>query len=144
MCRQKFRNWCLQHTQKKIGTQACSPQGNITFSLNYTLQSFGNWRYQLLQFCKWNFCPYKYFCIQDLGCSTVCSHCCLILLFIMHHTFWIEDRSGLQAGQSSTHTLCLRSNAFVTCPEWGLALSCWVLGKSRRLEGSICLSKILT
>ena len=44
--------------------------------------------------------------IQDLSCSTVCGRHCLILLFMMHHTFLIGDRSGLQAGQSGTHTLC--------------------------------------
>ena len=50
---------------------------------------------------------------------------CLNLIFMMRHTFSIEDRSGLQAGQSSTHTLCLWSHAVVTRAEWGLALSCW-------------------
>ena len=37
---------------KKVGTEACFPMGNITFSFNYTLQSFGSWTYQLLQFCS--------------------------------------------------------------------------------------------
>ena len=60
------------------------------------------------------------------------------------HFQW--DRSGLQAGQLSTRTLCLCSHAVVTHAERGLALSCWnrhgVPGKSRRLDGSICPSKI--
>ena len=43
----------------------------------------------------------------------------------MRHTFSIGDRSGPQAGQSNTRTLCLRSHTFATCAEWGLALSCW-------------------
>ena len=56
-------------------------------------------------------------CIQDLSCPTVRGCCCLILLFMMCHTFSIGDRSGLQAGQSSTHTLCPLSHALVTCAE---------------------------
>ena len=36
-------------------------------------------------------------CIQDLTCSTVNGHHCLILLFMMRHTFSIGDRSGLLA-----------------------------------------------
>ncbi len=43
----------------------------------------------------------------------------------MRHTFSIGDRSGLQAGQSSTRTLFLRSQDFVMCAECGFALSCW-------------------
>ena len=67
---------------------------------------------------------------------------------MLRHAFSVGDRSGLQAGQSSTRTLCLRSHAVVTRAEWGLALSCWnrhgVPGKSCYLDGSICLSKIPT
>ncbi len=47
------------------------------------------------------------------------------LRFKMRHTFSIGDRSGLQAGQSSTRTLFLRSQDFVMCAECGFALSCW-------------------
>ena len=76
-------------------------------------------------------------------CSFASCRHCLICLFMMRHTFLIGDRSGLQADQSSTHTLCLRSHAVVTRAEWGLVLSCWnrhgVPGKSRHLDGSICL-----
>ena len=64
---------------------------------------------------------------------------------MMCHTFLIGDRSGLQAGQLSTHTLCLWSQAAVTRTEWGVALSCWnrggVPGKSHCLDGSMHLSK---
>ncbi len=56
------------------------------------------------------------------------------------------DRSGLQAGQSSTRTLFLRSQDFVMCAECGLALSCWNMHgrpwKRCLLEGSILCSKI--
>ena len=125
----------------KVGTEAFLPLGNITFSFIYTLSSFGNWIYQLLQFCKWNFA--HSWCVHGFSCSTVRGRCCPILLFMMHHTFSIGDRSGLQAGQSSTHTLCLRRHAVVTCTEWSLTLSCWnrhgVPGKSISLDGSICL-----
>ncbi len=64
----------------------------------------------------------------------------------MRHTFSIGDRSGLQAGQSSTHTLFLRSQDFVMCAECGFALSCWNMHvrpwKRCLLEGSILCSKI--
>ncbi len=56
------------------------------------------------------------------------------------------DRSGLQAGQSSTRTLFLRSQDFVMCAECGFALSCWNMHgrpwKRCLLEGSILCSKI--
>ncbi len=71
---------------------------------------------------------------------------CRILRFKMHHTFSIGDRSGLQAGQSSTRTLFLRSQDFVMCAECGFALSCWNMHgrpwKRCLLEGSILCSKI--
>ncbi len=64
----------------------------------------------------------------------------------MRHTFSIGDRSGLQAGQSSTRTLFLRSQDFVMCAECGFALSCWNMHgrpwKRCLLEGSILCSKI--
>ncbi len=71
---------------------------------------------------------------------------CRILRFKMHHTFSIGDRSGLQAGQSSTRTLFLRSQDCVMCAECGFALSCWNMHgrpwKRCLLEGSILCSKI--
>ncbi len=61
-----------------------------------------------------------------------------------HILYW--DRSGLQAGQSSTRTLFLRSQDFVMCAECGFALSCWNMHgrpwKRCLLEGSILCSKI--
>ncbi len=66
--------------------------------------------------------------------------------FKMRHTFSIGDGSGLQAGQSSTRTLFLRSQDFVMCAECGFALSCWNMHgrpwKRCLLEGSILCSKI--
>ncbi len=56
---------------------------------------------------------------------------CRILLFKMRHTFSIGDRSGLQAGQSSTRTLFLRSQDFVMCAECGFALSLEKMGQCR-------------
>jgi len=41
---------------------------------------------------------------------TVCGFHCLILLFVTLRTFSPGDRCGLQAGQSSTHTLSMKPN----------------------------------
>ncbi len=85
-------------------------------------------------------------CKQVLRWATVRGLRCRILRFKMRHTFSIGDRSGLQAGQSSTRTLFLRSQDFVMCAECGFALSCWNMHgrpwKRCHLEGSILCSKI--
>ncbi len=85
-------------------------------------------------------------CKQVLRWATVRCLRCRILRFKMCHTFSIGDRSGLQAGQSSTRTLFLRSQDFVMCAECGFALSCWNMHgcpwKRCLLEGSILCSKI--
>ncbi len=85
-------------------------------------------------------------CKQVLRWATLRGLRCRILRFKMHHTFSIGDRSGLQAGQSSTRTLFLRSQDFVMCAECGFALSCWNMHgrpwKRCLLEGSILCSKI--
>ncbi len=64
-------------------------------------------------------------CKQVLRWATVWGLRCRILRFKMRHTFSIGDRSGLQAGQSSTRTLFFRSQDFVMCAECSFALSCW-------------------
>ncbi len=83
-------------------------------------------------------------CKQVLRWATVRGLRCCILRFKMRHTFSIGDRSGLQAGQSSTRTLFLRSQDFVMCAECGFALSCWNMHgrpwKRCLLEGSILCS----
>ncbi len=85
-------------------------------------------------------------CKQVLRWATVRGLRCRILRFKMRHTFSIGDRSGLQAGQSSTRTLFLRSQDFVMCAECGFALSCWNMHgrpwKRCLLESSILCSKI--
>ncbi len=85
-------------------------------------------------------------CKQVLRWATVRGLRCRILRFKIRHTFSIGDRSGLQAGQSSTPTLFLRSQDFVMCAECGFALSCWNMHgrpwKRCLLEGSILCSKI--
>ncbi len=52
--------------------------------------------------------------IQDVRCSAVCDCCCLILFFMMSHTFSIGDRR---------HLLCQSNHAVVAHAEWDLALS---------------------
>ena len=59
--------------------------------------------------------------MYDFSCSTVRGLRCCVLHFIMCHTFWMGDRFELQAGQSSTRNLLLRSHAVVTCSECGFA-----------------------
>ncbi len=85
-------------------------------------------------------------CKQVLRWATVRGLRCRILRFKMCHTFSIGDRPGLQAGQSSTRTLFLRSQDFAMCAECGFALSCWNMHgrpwKRCLLEGSILCSKI--
>ncbi len=61
-------------------------------------------------------------CKQVLRWATVRGLRCRILRFKMRHTFSIGDRSGLQAGQSSTRTLFLRSQDFVMCAECGFCI----------------------
>lgn len=55
--------------------------------------------------------------MYDFRPSTVRGVRCHILRFIMRHAFPMDCRSGLQADQSSTNTLLLRSHAVVTRTE---------------------------
>ncbi len=58
-------------------------------------------------------------CKQVLRWATVPGLRCRILRFKMRHTFSIGDRSGLQAGQSSTRTLFLRQPGLCNvCRMW--------------------------
>ncbi len=85
--------------------------------------------------------------IEVSSCWIVCGHLWLIFRLMMHRMFSIGERSGLQAGQFSTRTLLLWSNAVVIAAVCGFALSCWntqgLPWNRRRLEGSICCSKTL-
>lgn len=45
--------------------------------------------------------------------------CCLILVFMMCHTFSRGDGAGPLAGHSRTCAPCLWSHTVVTCAEWG-------------------------
>lgn len=81
--------------------------------------------------------------IYDFSCQTVWGLHCHILHFIMHHTFSMGIRSRLQAGQSSTYTLLLQSQAVVTRAEC-VSLSCrnkHACSWKRCLDGSISCSK---
>ena len=92
----KFRNWCLRHTQKKLGERHVYHWVTSPFLLIALCNCFGNEDINCCSFASEIFAHFR--CIQDLSCSTVRGRLCLILLFMMHHTFSIEDRSGLQAG----------------------------------------------
>ena len=78
--------------------------------------------------------------MYSFSCSTVRGLHCRILRFIMRHTFSMGDRSGLQAGQSSTRTLLLRSHAVVKRAECGLALSCFYVAWMAALQNLYYLS----
>ena len=119
-----FWNWCLQYTQNMLWQRHVYHW--VTKTSPFLLITLCN----LLGTEDINYCRFASgifshsWCIQDLSCSTFCSHCCLILLFMMRHTFSIGDRSGLQAGQSSTRTLIEKNliistnickNSYYTC-----------------------------
>ncbi len=57
-------------------------------------------------------------CKQVLRWATVWGLRCRILHFKMRHTFSIGDRSGLQAGQSSTRTLFVGPGLCNVCRMW--------------------------
>ena len=140
-----FRKWCLQHTQT-IWDRGMFTTGTSPLLLITLCNRSGT---EYINCCSFSSGIITHSCcIQALSCSIVCGRRCLILLFMMRHAFSIGDRFGLQTGQSSTHTLCLRSHAVETRAEWGLSLSCWnrhgVPGTSRHLDISIGLSKIPT
>ena len=65
-----------------------------------------------------------------------------IWFFMVRNKFSTGDRSGLQAGQSSTHTLCLWSHADMQKEAWHCLVEANrdLLGKD--VDGSKCLSKI--
>ena len=118
-----FWFWWLQHVPKELGQghfYHCVTSPFLFTTLNRRLgtEDTNCWSFVggiLSHSCLMN----------NFNCSTVRGHRARILRFIMRHTFSMGDRSGLQAGQSSTRTLLLRSQAVVTRAECGLALSCW-------------------
>ena len=128
---------------KKVVTEAFLPLCYINFPLTTLSKRLGT---EETNFWSFSGGILSHSCLMySLSCSTVRDlHCC-ILHFIMLHTFSMGDRSGLQAGQSSTCTLLLWSHAVVTRAECGLALSCWNKQgrpwKRRCLDGNICCSK---
>ena len=87
-----------------------------------------------------NFVQYTEHCLVWVSSSsTVLDLFCCILF---HEC--LGERSGLQAGQSSTRTLLLCSHAVVIDALWGLAWSCWYmkgLSWNKVLDTSICCFK---
>ncbi len=86
-------------------------------------------------------------CKQVLRWATVRGLRCRILRFKMRHTFSIGDRSGLQAGQSSTRTLFPPQPGLCNVCRCGFALSllkyAWTsLEKMSSLKAAYCASKI--
>ncbi len=73
---------------KIVGTRACLPWCSISSSFQNSLKTSGHRGYEFLEFCCWNLVPF----LPDIG-------------FL------------LQAGQFSTRTLLLRSNAVVIAAE---------------------------
>ena len=108
-----FRNWCLQHTQRKLGQRHVYHWVTSPFILITLCNDLGT---EDIKYCSFASGIFAHSCcIQDLSCSTVHGRRHLIPL---HVAGYVGDRSGLQAGHSSTCTLCLRSHAVVT----GIAL----------------------
>ena len=128
---------------KRAGTAACLPLYISPFLLITLNKRLGTEDTKFWSFVGGNL--YHSCLIYDFSCSTVRGLRCRILCFIMGRPFSMGDRSGLQAGQSSTCTLLLWSHAVVTCAECGLALSCWnkqgCPWRRRCLDSSICCSK---
>ena len=135
--------WWLQHVPKQLGQghfYHCVTSPFLLTTLNKRLGTEDT--------NCWSFVGgiLSHSCLMySFSCSTVRGLRCRILRFIMRHTFSMEIGSGLQAGQSSTRTLLLRSHAVVKRAECGLALSCWNKQgrpwKRRCLDGSMCCSK---
>ncbi len=117
----------------------------LPFLFTTLKRRLGTEGHQVMKCFRCNFVPFFLQTSLKVGNST--GSCCRILRFKMRHTFSIGDRSGLQAGQSSTRTLFLCSQDFVMCAECGFALSCWNMHgrpwKRCLLEGSILCSQNL-
>ena len=104
-----FWIWCLQHVLKDLG------QGHVYYCITSPLLLRKLNKY-LDPNCWSVVC--EIFLILAWYTTSVAQQwgvCCHILPFIMRHTFSMGDRSGLQAGQSSSRTLLLRSHIVVTC-----------------------------
>ncbi len=124
---------------KIVGTGACLPWCSISSSFQNSLMS-GHWGLSsgllVLEFGS-IFAWYRFPAAEDFV---------VIFVFLFNDVPNVLYRwkSGLQAGQFSTHTLLLPSHAVVIAAVCGFALSCWNtqgLPNRHRLEGSICFSK---
>ena len=105
---------CLQRTQKKLGEAHVHHWVTSTFLLITLCNRLGTEDMNCCSFATGIF-PHSW-CIQDLSCSTVCGRRCLILLFMMHHTFSIGDRSGLQARPvKHTHSMPTKPRCCNSC-----------------------------
>ncbi len=133
-----FQIWCLLQVSNLVGTGAMFYHGVVGISslfktvwrrLGIEVMSFWSLVLELVPF------------LPDIGFQLLKSSWSSLTYFhlMMCQMFSIDERSGLQAGQFSTWTLLLRSHAVVIAAVCGFALSCW---NPRRLEGSICCSKI--
>ncbi len=129
---------------KIVGTGACLTWCSISSSFQNSLKTSGHQGYEFLEFWCWNLVP----SLPDIGFQLLKSLWSSFIFFylMMCQLFSIGERSGLQAGQFNTLILLLWSHAVVIAAVWGFALSCWNTQgfpwNRRRLEGSICCSKI--
>ena len=126
--------WNVIPHSKGAGIKACSLCIIVLSAfLLITLFNWVDWRYRQLKF------PEKLECNIPAAQQSVSS-----FDFLLHNEACIFswDRFGLQAGQSSMHTLCLSSHTVVSRAECDLALftetTNYLLGKKHRRDGT-CL-----
>ncbi len=129
---------------KIVGTGACLQWRSIS-SFQNSLKTSGHRGYEFLEFWCWNLVTFLWYRFPAAEEIVVVFD--VFFRLMMRQMFSIGERSGLQAGQFSTQTLLLRSHAVVIAAACGFALSCWntqgLPWNRRRLEGSICCSKIV-
>ncbi len=124
---------------KVVGMEACLPLCSISSSFQNSLKTSGHRGYE---FRCWNLVPF----LPDIGFQLLKSSWSS-LTYSFNDTLNVlyRWRYVLQAGQSSTRTLLLRSHAVVIAAVCGFALSCWNTQglplNRHHLEGSICCSK---
>ncbi len=127
---------------KIVGTGACLPWCSISSSFQNSLKTCGHRGYEFLEFWCWNLVPF----LPDIGFQLLKSLWSSLTYFSFNDGSNVLYRWKIRtAGQFSTWTLLLWSNAVVIAAVCGFALSCWntqgLPWNRHHLEGSICCFK---